>query len=94
MSIESSPRSYSVADYEFLKVPRLLSTSPQQPRAVSDAHYVHFAMDAKPWESSYGFEVLPALTEEAAALMAAWKDMASGICGFRPENGGWPADEN
>ena len=84
-------RSYSVADYEFLKVPRLLSTSPQ-PRAVSDAHYVHFAMEAKPWESSYDLEVLPELTEEAAALMAAWKDMASNICGFRPENGGWPAE--
>ena len=36
--------------------------------------------------------MLPELTEEAAALMAAWKDMASGICGFRPENGGWPAE--
>ena len=86
------PRSYSVADYEFLKVPRLLSSSPQ-PRAVKDAHYVHFSMDTKPWDSNYDFEVLPELTEEASALLSAWKDMASDICDFRPENGGWPSEK-
>ena len=57
---------------------------------MNDPHYVHFSMDTKPWQSDYEFEVLPKLTEEASALFLAWKDMASNICEFRPENGGWP----
>lgn len=105
--LEVLPRSYSVADYEFLKVGTRLSTlgfrecstwfinmqdSSPHPRAVKDAHYVHFSMDTKPWDINYDFEVLPQLTGEASALLSAWKNMASDICDFRPENGGWPIE--